>query len=78
MQSLPLDYLLLSENKLREMSPNGQLNLDNYKMQVKRDRDKNDASLTEFVGRYRKINGSLLICGFVSAYVDLKILVIFQ
>lgn len=61
MQSLPLDYLLLSENKLREMSPNGQLNLDNYKMQVKRDRDKNDASLTEFVG-------SAIICKGISDF----------
>ena len=43
------------------MSPNGQLNLDNYKMQVKRDRDKNDASLTEFVG-------SAIICKGISDF----------
>ena len=48
-QSIPLDYHLLSETKLDESFPNGEFNLDGYKIRVRRDRDKNGGDLIVFV-----------------------------
>ena len=50
-QSIPLDYHLLSETKLDESFPNGEFNLDGYKIRVRRDRDKNGGDLIVFVRR---------------------------
>ena len=38
-QSIPLDYHLLSETKLDESFPNGEFNLDGYKIRARGDRD---------------------------------------
>ena len=50
-QSIPLDYLVLSESKLDESSPNAPFNLDGYEIRVRRDRDKNGSGLIVFAKR---------------------------
>ena len=48
-QSIPLDYLALSETKLDECFPNAQFNLDGDKIRARRDRDKNGGGLIVLV-----------------------------
>ena len=50
-QSLPLDYLVLSKSKLGESFPNAQLNLDGYEIRARRDRNKNGGDLVKFLRR---------------------------
>ena len=46
-----LDYFVISETKLDESFPYAQFNISNYEIRNRRDRDKNDGGLIEFVRR---------------------------
>ena len=45
---MPLDYLVLSQTKLDESSPNAQFNLDGYEIRARQNRDKNGVGLIVF------------------------------
>ena len=47
-QNMPLDYLVLSQTKLDESSPNAQFNLDGYEIRARQNRDKNGVGLIVF------------------------------
>lgn len=48
MQNITQDHLFLNETKLNKSFPKAQLNLDDYKIRVRQDRDRNGGNLTEF------------------------------
>ena len=49
MKTLPLDYLILNETKKDESFPTSQFNVEGYEIRARRDRDKYDGGLIEFV-----------------------------
>ena len=63
---VPIDYFIISETKLENSFPNAQLAISNYEIRARRDRDKHQGSLNEFIRKgllcksLRK-NGSLNI-----------------
>ena len=46
---VPLDYFVISETKLDDSFLNAQLTINNYEIRARRDRDKHEGGLTEFV-----------------------------
>ena len=46
---VPLDYFVISENKRYNSFPNAQLTINNYEIRARRDRDKHEGGLIEFV-----------------------------
>ena len=67
--NVPLDYLVISENKLNNSFPNAQLRINNYEKRARRDRDKQGVGLIEFVRKS-------LICKRLRKYESLNIEVI--
>ena len=46
---VPIDYFIISETKLGNSFPNAQLTINNYEIRARRDRDKHEGGLIEFV-----------------------------
>ena len=49
MYNVPIDYFVISETRLNNSFPYVQLTINNYEIRARRDRDKHEGSLIEFV-----------------------------
>ena len=49
LKELPLDYLVISETKLDDSFPNAQFKINGYEARARRDRNKHEGGLIEFV-----------------------------
>ena len=49
MYNVPIDYFVISETRLNNSFPYVQLTINNYAIRARRDRDKHEGSLIEFV-----------------------------
>ena len=71
---VPLDYFVISENKRYNSFPNAQLTINNYEIRARRDRDKHEGGLIEFVRkdliykRLRKYESLVVIYGVFWRY----------
>ena len=65
-KELSLDYFVLSETKLDESFPTAQFTLEGYEIRSRKDRDKYDGGLIEFVK-------NSLICKTIPEYTSDKI-----
>ena len=69
LHNVPLDYFVIRETKLDKSFPNAQLTINNYKITLRRDRDKHGGGLIEFVRKG-------LICKRLRKYESLNVEVI--
>ena len=67
LKDLPLDYLVISATKLNESFPNAQFELNGYEVRARRDRNKREGGLVQFLRqgfickRFKNNNENLIV-----------------